>query len=418
MKKTNKESPRLGWAKSEWKTSPAIVDFLLGVMPALLVVLVLFVQVQGQELIGTFAVEFAFFLSTLLMATKRSNKLTGLLIFLVLYFLSRMYVSTQITQAPIDEFVRSEKWVLYLIALILMTGFTFRNVGLAVSGAKALIILVFLKYTYVAIAFGGAVRPTAITENNYEIAMIAGLLIVCFNFFGKQKYLYLTLFVVTVALSSSRSGAIILVAVFLYLLGREKFKSTLTRYILTIATSIPIVVLASVLITRTDTFENLDRLNFLNQFLYNVSSWDLITWVFGTPPITQLTSDTCIHLSFYSSLLSSDQSGGCYSVILHVFVLRIIFDSGIFGLLLLVFALVKVLAVSGVERGLSMMLIIIGFINGLSVSGFNNVYIAVGLAYAILMAKAAKELNQNAFALPDPEAPQIKTQIKVLGLKS
>jgi len=375
--------------------APLAVDFLISVFPSTLVVAVLFLETQGQFLVGTFALEFGFFASAAIISYKRRRTFSLLVSILVGYFVVRLYWAVDVMEAPIEDFIRSHKWVLYLAALLMFVGYRGARVDWFIKGTKALVALVFAKYLFVYLSTGGSIRPTALTENNYELALLAGFIVIAFDRLGRYKFFYLFLFTTSVALSGSRSGAITLVVIFTFLIFTSDIRSKLSKYLLSLATIIPFSVVAMIFVQRAQNSTGIDRLNFLGQFLYNVQSWGFDNWLFGTPPITQLASATCQDLSTYASLLSSDQSGGCYSVILHIFLLRVIFDSGILGLLLILGTVFYALRRSGLQNAQIIILITIALINSSSVSGFNNVYVSTIFVAGVLYSKSERNKSKS-----------------------
>ncbi len=54
---------------------------------------------------------------------------------------------------------------------------------------------------------------------------------------------------------------------------------------------------------------------------------------------TPLLPASCADLSYYQTLFSYAGDGRCYSVILHSFIMRVIYDHGIIGFAFLIFCL-------------------------------------------------------------------------------
>lgn len=137
---------------------------------------------------------------------------------------------------------------------------------------------------------------------------------------------------------------------------------------------------------RAASSTQVDRLNFLGVFLAEAQAFTALNWLFGTAPITPLSPGACHGLSYYESLFSSAGDGTCYSVILHAFVLRVIFDAGLVGLAIAYGGAWYFMRRGRVRTGLAMTLLAIAFANGLSVSGLNNPYVALPILVAILAA--------------------------------
>src|SRR5699024_10128365 len=111
----------------------------------------------------------------------------------------------------------------------------------------------------------------------------------------------------------------------------------------------------------------------------------LSAWIFGTAPMTPLSTQTCAALDFYSELFSAAQDGSCYSVILHSFALRVLYDAGLIGALLVLLVPIAVMLRAGVPMILTLTLSAIAVANSLSVSGLNNPYVALPILLAILL---------------------------------
>src|SRR5699024_8624848 len=68
----------------------------------------------------------------------------------------------------------------------------------------------------------------------------------------------------------------------------------------------------------------IDRIKFLSVFLGEVQDWSPINWIFGTPPLTHLSSDGCYQLGWYAPRFAlGTEEYSCYSAILHSFLLRV-----------------------------------------------------------------------------------------------
>jgi hypothetical protein len=219
-----------------------------------------------------------------------------------------------------------------------------------------------------------------------------GLFIVTYDEMKKSRYLVLSAIAIEVLLSGSRSAAVGFVVVLIFVSLKSRQSLLKSTFWIT-ATAIGVLIPVYVLQLRGTNIDTLDRINFLNHFLGEVRGWDLLTWAFGTPPITQLNYSTCQSLSFYSTLLSSSGDGTCYSVILHSFILRAIFDTGVCGLIACFYILNWVMKHAGVECILTLALLGLALANSISVSGPNNIYVIFPMIVATLK---SSELNQYA----------------------
>jgi hypothetical protein len=137
---------------------------------------------------------------------------------------------------------------------------------------------------------------------------------------------------------------------------------------------------------------NLDRLKFLNLFLDDFGSRSNIGKIFGNWIIEPLNIETCIKLRFYSSLQSNEALGSCYSVILHSFSLRAIYDFGVVGAIAIFYSFGKIL-LKNLEKTTAVCFTILAISNSLSVSGVNNVYVVLPMLVAILSVNPHTDRN-------------------------
>ena len=114
-------------------------------------------------------------------------------------------------------------------------------------------------------------------------------------------------------------------------------------------------------------------------------------WFLGsTGPLHTLSIKTCNQNSFYIyqfNMGSHSHYGECYSNIFHSFDLRVIFDHGILGLIFILLAYFIMLRKSGVDKYFCFMVLGIVLINGLSVSGFNNIFAIIGIMLVLGLRK-------------------------------
>ncbi len=392
--------PELGQIMS--KPAPKLVAFVLVSMPYLFVLGALTPPQMDNWLPATSLFEGLFFVAALAFIFRLSRRIAWSFFALVIFAAIHMGLALASGSTPLDEIFRAHKWILYLIGLCLFVGQSLPDSSRVARLTKFLIIAAFFKYFYAVALLGLNARPAILTENNYELFLLIGLLVVCYRFMGQRVFNYVILLGLEILVSGSRSAAIgFVIFVFFVTFSGETGKS-FRRYLwalLSIAVVwIPLVVFQS----RNTSLDTLDRINFLNHFLIETSGWHLGEWLFGAAPMTQLSSSTCQSLSYYYLLLSSAQDGSCYSVILHSFFLRVIFDFGVLGMVATFVSLWIIMRVGGVDRGIAIALVALAVANGFSVSGPNNVYVILPVAYAILVAQrsevrsgASRNLNQE-----------------------
>lgn len=119
---------------------------------------------------------------------------------------------------------------------------------------------------------------------------------------------------------------------------------------------------------------SVDRIRFLLFFLDETQDWRWWDYVFGSAPLTPLSPETCSALSYWEDLYSFSGDGQCYSVILHSYIIRVIFDHGVFGLLFLVLFTAWALRKAGFKWYEILCFIGVMMASSLSVSAFNSVF--------------------------------------------
>lgn len=232
----------------------------------------------------------------------------------------------------------------------------------------------------------GNPRPIVFIENNYELIF---LIILIFSLSEKSapvnKWDWLLLLVIVI-LSSSRSSMVALI--FAYALSFRmslNFKTLISVLFLAIFVIISIFIFIGRLSQGDGSINSIDRVQFLYVFLGEVQGWGIYEWFFGMPVITPLSRSSCRELMYYEALFSYSGDGSCYSVILHSFVLRTIYDHGLFGVLLVFFSIYFILTRCGysLKGRLGVLMILIA--TGLSVSSVNSVFTAVGLLVSMTL---------------------------------
>lgn len=319
---------------------------------------------------------------------------------LAAYLLTRL-LPVLYSDAPFTDALQAYKWVLYLVAFAFAIGRTWGSLVPLIRVTWLLLGLTLLKYAGVWAVEGSGSRPALLVENNFELALLAGLVAVLFPHMVRRRWLAVGLLGVITVLSGSRSGAVTFLLLALYSLlqmrHHHRFAPLLIAYAAPIAAALP----AWVFIDRAASSTQVDRLNFLGVFLAEVQAFTALNWIFGTAPITPLSPGACHGLSYYESLFSSAGDGTCYSVILHAFVLRVIFDAGLIGLAIAYGGAWYFMRRGGVRTGLALTLLAIAFANGLSVSGLNNPYVALPILVAILTATVAAPARETAVSRTD-----------------
>lgn len=309
--------------------------------------------------------------------------------------------------SPAEDFLQAYRWLLYLVAFILAVSTQWGAIEPLRRVVLALVGMALLKAALSFAIAGSRERPGLLIENNFEIALFCGLILVLYHHLSSaQRGLALTMLAALMVLAGSRSGAVAFAVLIVYVLSQAKVSNATKviagAYALPLIAAVPIYVF----VERARGATQIDRLNFLGVFLTETRNWDMLTWLFGTEPITPLSSSGCTRLSYYDSLFSTAGDGSCYSVILHAFVLRVVFDAGIFGLILAFLMPWRAMRWSAVPTLTALGLLGIAATNSLSVSGLNNPYVAFPILLAISLAGRDRAPEFTAIE-PEPVAQRV-----------
>ncbi|WP_353388199.1 O-antigen ligase family protein [Halopseudomonas sabulinigri] len=328
---------------------------------------------------ATAYLEVLFFASALLcMTTKRINTAALIIAAISTTYISISFIiSTYYAKANPLDFAQAFKAFYYLIFLSFFTGKSFFGKEDISKLFKITLSLFLFKYSIDRFIVGED-RPTLLVENNFELIFLA-LIFYLYNIHNKKISPTLTALTIIVFMLSGSRSSIICLAIALFFSHGKKIGFNTLLYL----AAIPVVLFIAAFIfsqRQSDGFnlESLDRYRFFLQFLYSIRDWGLLNYLFGTAPITPLDPASCSALSFYEKLFSYDGSSTCYSVILHSFVLRAIYDHGFVGLIFLYLSTWLLLK----NLSLAQKVCVVGilFSTGFSVSALNNVYVALSIA--------------------------------------
>lgn len=315
-----------------------------------------------------------------LMAAFRARASRGMLFLamgLIIYVAVGLVLAVVVRQVHALDFFQAYKTFWYLLLLVPIAGSRFLSSNDVVLLNKILLTVFLVIYSikkFILLVD----RPIVLAENNFE------LLLVCIVFYLASLYrdrLDLREFAVLgfiVFISGSRSSALAFAIVVAFLLARSKLRR---RDLLAIGGLVLAVVMAYVLFqlrSRGGGIEGIDRVRFFYVFWEVAQRWDLQTWLLGEPRVSPLPHWACSQLSYYRDLFSYKGDGSCYAVILHSYNMRVIYEHGVVGLILVIAAMWFLLARLPFKVKLCMVALLLA--NGLSVSAINNVYFAIGLA--------------------------------------
>ncbi len=295
--------------------------------------------------------------------------------------------------------IRAVKWLAYLSIIWSTSTKIYFNMGCIIRIYKIVIAAAVFCYFIQFFRNGFGSRPVLFVENNFEISLFAGLLVIIHTY-GKLtneslKIKWYLALILVIALSGSRSGALTGIVVTFFVTRDLKVVrkwKLLKNSIRILAVSIMIFTF----VTRGATISETDRYTFLEVFFSETKGHSLYRWVFGNFMIRPLSDSGCATLSYYQILVSDHVYGTCYSVILHSFILRIVWDFGIIGLVVS-FGAIFLRIRKRLPHPLPHILTILAFANAASVSGPNNVYVIFPLLIAIL---TEKHFTLSRFASP------------------
>lgn len=279
--------------------------------------------------------------------------------------------------ASVRDFLISYKSVLYLSAISLISGANIIKVRHLIYIYRAWTILFLAIYSIESFTlFSDLGRPDVFIENNFEIPALCIMHLAVFPNLGKERNMYQLTLIIISFLSGSFSGIVTVGIVTLISNASFNVKNLALFFVLML---LALVSILNVVDTRlANGLDSIDRVVFLLRFLYELGEWSWLNYMFGTFPMTALSDSTCNVLSFYENLFSRSDPGTCYSVVLHSFLLRVIFDHGIFGLILL-FAGILV-CLRGLSIRIRFAILSVLILNALSVSSFNSSIIALAVA--------------------------------------
>lgn len=236
-----------------------------------------------------------------------------------------------------------------------------------------------IKY-FSGVFFFSVPRPGLLYENNSELLLLIVLffyLCSCHQKVQNNKVWFLLLLTIITILSGSRSASLILFATYIFSI-RFSFGSFL------FGLSIFFSLILFQYFSRGFGLEQVDRFRFLLDFWDIYSNASFYTMVFGTEPITPLPHEVCVKYSFYENLLSKNDT--CFSVVFHSFIMRSLFDHGILWSIIIVFGYYSVIS-REISRNFALYILVIAFLNGLSVSSYNSIFLNIAILLILISRK-------------------------------
>lgn len=312
---------------------------------------------------------------------KRTTPITSVLIirWVTFFYVVLSYIySIDFHHDNFFDFLKIYKCFVYLFFLTFLTN----KKLMTYTGANRLIIILFslflLKYILM-IVTGRSDRPTVYMENNFELMFLYALYLIRYTV-TKEKYLFLLGLVGLITILSLSRSSLLMYSVLVLFVVYDSFKKTRV-FIIPGA----IIILGSVayyiFTQRSDSLQDVDRYRFMLVWWSNVNNWNFFQWLVGAERITALSPDSCSYMNYFKIMFSYKQDGTCYSVVLHSFIFRVLFDHGIIGFVALIYSVYVLLKRSRVRKDVAIVFIAIVLINGMSVSSFNNLFFAISMVF-------------------------------------
>ena len=280
------------------------------------------------------------------------------------------------------DFIQGYKAYIYVVPLCFFVGKNLFS-GPRLARVVDVLLVIFLAKYSAASFIGHVTRPGVFAENNFELFTLLGWFYLAHPYFRSHRTIRLTILVFIVLISRSRVSIIEFLVLYLFLYVRPGFKYAGVRIAGIGILAYGAFTVFTFRLGQSGGLQHLDRLHFLRIFNGETAHWGLLEWLVGSPPLTPLSPPSCQDLSYYTALFSHSYAGECYSVILHAFVLRVIFDQGLLGLLLLIALTTASLHLSAVPNRDRWALYAITAINAASVASLNSIFVTLVLAVAL-----------------------------------
>ena len=365
---------------------PRFSEWLLVTMPSVLAFGGLVTLNAPNALPAVSVLDGGFVIATLLLLPRASRRIYAPIFVLLFLFVLRMTMACLEFSTPFFDALQAHKWLLYLIESFVFLDVSMSSPRRIALATKILVVLALVKYSLVFLT-QSAGRTGILDENNFELALFCGLVALSYKHMGRARSLLVAATGLVVVLSQSRSGSVEFLILLAYVVSVSTWRGPLARYLSAIFVGTSVVIPLLIFGDRS-TGTVIDRVNFLNVFLSETSHWSPLNWLFGLPPITPLSSDACFTLSYYQPLFSTAGDGTCYSVVLHAYLLRIIIDAGLVGLIGSFGIMWWLMSRSSVPLALRLCLIAIAIANSASVSGLNNLFVILPMVLAMVSSQS------------------------------
>lgn len=297
------------------------------------------------------------------------------------------------TAGTLSDFLMIHKVFIYMSFLVCVGRMRVINNETILLIYKVLSIGMFVKYS-ISHVFGIDDRPGFFTENNFEIMLLLFLFLAVIRIKKELTISSIIFPVVIILLSGSRSGILGMAAMFLFL---DLSKYGVTRFRKFLASVFILALSAGLFILRLDNMsvEDIDRFKFFLVFIDEVQPWGMYEWLVGNPSITPLSYDSASFFNYYYLLFSDYDNNLGFSVLFHSFVLRMLFDHGILGLLFVFISTWWILNKANLSRSEVFAVISVLVLNSTSVSSLNSIYAIWGIIFLLNAGMNTEKVNTN-----------------------
>ncbi|WP_081193688.1 hypothetical protein [Halomonas sp. BC1] len=343
------------------------------------------------------------------------------------YLVVTLAIALLMSGSHILDYVQAYKAFFYVLLLCSFIGQPLFKPSQVAQFFYLLLGLFFIKYTYsrlIGLDAWVSIRSGIFTENNFELVLLILLLYLVLPVIRWHVVSILAVMLI-IFLSGSRSAFLCFLAVYffsVFRVGKRFIRTWLLLFPLLIALAYGIVndrmdislgsgsgttaehpsmptleegrspaatlgpdgeVIEQPLTFRSllERGASIDRVRFLLYFLDDVEGWQWWNVMLGTQPLTPMSTETCEALSYWSDMYSFSGDGTCYSVILHSYIIRVLYDHGVLGLIFLVVFTGYALRKSGYGWVDTLCVLGVLMASSLSVSAFNSVFAMLSMMF-------------------------------------
>jgi len=341
--------------------------------------------------------ELLVFVSGLMMLLRYGIPLTLMRLWLVILIYvigSLSYVAALMPSHLLDALLIYKSFIYLLLIAFFINKRIFELETL--SNAFQILLVTYLIGYATQILIGLTSRPYLLLENNFEILLLG---LVLYGLYAKTKHIsFLNIFLLGMIVFMSGSRFAVVGYAFIMIMMLSSQWRSRKAFLLSLVGVMAFIMAFELILERMPDsgIEGIDRYQFFEVFLEEVHDWGFLDFLFGAERVSPLSAFACHQLIYYNFLFSLAGDGSCYSVVLHSFLLRTLYDHGFLGLMLIVSFSVRMLSLAGYQWRDIASIIGVMLLNGLSVSSFNTVFFAIGFIILVSMYQE-KEINKGPF---------------------